>query len=450
MVAFFSLFLSLITGVHPVTVSVGSEVTEVELMLDGSSIAVIRAEPWTVACDFGAELVPHELTAIARNAQGRETSRAVQWINLPRPRSEIRLVVEPGPEGQPARNARLHWESIDRHEPDEISVTFNGEPIRMTEPRLFELPAYELNAAHLVIAKLRFGSTTARTELVLGGGVAGSSETELTAVPVSLKRLRRLPEKPEDMTGWFRKRETPLKVAAIELGPSELIIVHDISRHLRNRYLSLRSNLRHLPYRPEDLDPYIDSTLSLADESRLRVLFPVSTDTTEATQPTEMFPVTPGLAVERLGLYTATALREPLMEKFEINTAAEGDQKIADAVAVAGLVAATGCRSRAVVLLTSAKTRDNSSLTPAQAEAYLRSLHVPLVVWSPSRKKYRGPWGEAQEVSTGKRLGEAASDVRSLLDRQVVIWLVGRHLPQQIELSPRAEKTFRLIGGTVS
>jgi hypothetical protein len=449
MVAFISLFLSLISGVHPVAVSVGNDVTEVELMLDGSSVAVIRGEPWTVACDFGADLVPHELTAIARNAQGRETSRAVQWINLPRPRSEIRLVIEPGPDGQPARFARLLWESIDSREPNEIGVTFNGEPIRMTEPCLFELPDYDANAAHLISAKLRFGSTTARTELVLGGGVAGSSETELTAVPVLLKRLRRVPEKPDEMTGWFRKGETPLKVAAIELGPSELIIVHDINRRLRNRYLSLKSNLHNLPFRSEDLDSYFDSTLSLTDENRLRVLFPVAIDATEATQPTEMFPVTPGLSVERLGLYQATALREPLMEKYEINAAA-GEQKIADAVAVAGLVAATGCRARAVVLITVAKTRDYSSLTPAQAETYLRSLHVPLLVWSPSRKKYRGPWGEAEEVSTAKRLGEAASDVHSLLDRQVVIWLVGRHLPQQIELSPRAQKTFKLIGGAVS
>ena len=35
------------------------------------------------------ELAPHELTAVARDAEGRELARDTQLVNVPRPQAEI-------------------------------------------------------------------------------------------------------------------------------------------------------------------------------------------------------------------------------------------------------------------------------------------------------------------------------------------------------------------------
>jgi len=101
MVSFLSVFLGLVAGVQPVGIAVGGAVVAVEIRLDGCSVGSLRDAPWTLACDFGSELAPHLLVAIGRDADGRELARAEQWINLPRPRSQVELVLEEDPQGPP-------------------------------------------------------------------------------------------------------------------------------------------------------------------------------------------------------------------------------------------------------------------------------------------------------------------------------------------------------------
>ena len=91
MITFASLFLGLVLGNHPVNLLVDGPVAAVELHLDGREIARLEHEPWRVLADFGQELAPHKLEAIAFVAEGHELHRTHQWINMARPPAEVRL-----------------------------------------------------------------------------------------------------------------------------------------------------------------------------------------------------------------------------------------------------------------------------------------------------------------------------------------------------------------------
>ena len=78
MVAFASLFLSLVVGFQPVELHVGELVASVEVLVDGRQAGILRQAPWSLACDFGEELVPHELTAVGYDASGGEVGPAAE------------------------------------------------------------------------------------------------------------------------------------------------------------------------------------------------------------------------------------------------------------------------------------------------------------------------------------------------------------------------------------
>ena len=47
-------------------------------------------------------------------------------------------------------------------------------------------------------------------------------------------------------------------------------------------------------------------------------------------------------------------------------------------------------------------------------------------------------WGGAEDISTLAKLEDAAERLRAELDSQRIVWVEGRHLPQEIRLSPAA------------
>ncbi|MCP3994432.1 MAG: hypothetical protein GY722_05120 [bacterium] len=109
-------------------------------------------------------------------------------------------------------------------------------------------------------------------------------------------------------------------------------------------------------------------------------------------------------------------------------------QRLADAVATAGLVAAEGNRPRAVVLIVDDNPRDLSQLRPETVRRYLSKLRVPFRVWSTSETAAGTSWGEAAPIAEIRQLSAAVKELRQTLDRQHVVWLVGSHLPQEIEI----------------
>jgi len=108
-------------------------------------------------------------------------------------------------------------------------------------------------------------------------------------------------------------------------------------------------------------------------------------------------------------------------------------------VAVAGLRAYGSYSRRAVVLVLGSSGPDQSRYEPGPVRRYLERLRVPLYVWSlvapGSHPPAAAAWGQAEDASSWPALEQAVGRLRRDLDRQSIVWLEGRHLPQQIELA---------------
>ncbi|MDX1643710.1 MAG: hypothetical protein R3244_05045 [Thermoanaerobaculia bacterium] len=124
--AFATLFLSLVVGPHPVEVRVDDSVERVALELDGSRVAVLGEPSWRGTVDFGGRLEPHRLEAIALDAAGEELARTVQWINLPTPGADVEVLLARDGDGRNV--ASLTWASVTGLAPESIRLIFDGAP----------------------------------------------------------------------------------------------------------------------------------------------------------------------------------------------------------------------------------------------------------------------------------------------------------------------------------
>jgi hypothetical protein len=93
-----------------------------------------------------------------------------------------------------------------------------------------------------------------------------------------------------------------------------------------------------------------------------------------------------------------------------------------------------------VVLVLSDDPVDEGRYRAPAIREYLRELHVPLFVWSVEGSSEEGIWGPARNVSTPNKLNKASRSLMKDLERQWVVWIEGRHLPYEIDLSPEAER----------
>lgn len=449
-VTFVSLFLGLVLGVQPVELAVGPEVAAVELRLDGDLVGRLDRPPWVVPVDLGARLAPRRLEAVARDAEGSELSRALQWLNLPRAQAEAHVVLEGGEDGRGVI-ARVNWESVVRERPRRLTVRFDGRPLEVADPARFVLPDHDPGRLHLLRVELEFASNLSTVaEQAFGGGYGNETATELTAVPVSVEP----PERDlsvDGLAGLLRVGKIPLTPVAAEAGPAEVVLVMDreaqapLLRLARlwaaemavpqwdsrghSRRIASVSLLRHAMRLHEGqtlrfLWPFTHKADRSADRSRLRyALFARSED-----HP----PADGGV------LWLLTAAQQPAFSADE--------QRLADAVAVAGMSAAARGRRRAVVLLLGETPSDASQFEPSTVRSYLSALGVPLYVWSVGKASAatEAAWGEVRSVNGEARLRAEVETVARDLDRQRIVWVDGLHLPQEVSLSGQP-KGLRLV-----
>jgi hypothetical protein len=419
-VTFATILLGLVVGVHPVSVLAGEGVAAIEIRLDGEVVAVLRGEPWSVECDFGARLAPHQLVAIAYDGSGRELGRARQLVNVPRPAAEAALVVarEDG-----RRVARLSWEAVQGAiAPLAVRVYLDGEPVPVEDPERIELPAHDDEQLHLLRAELDFtDNVSAVAEVVYGGFYADEVSAELTALPVSLEGKRKLPAVAE-LDGWVRSGDEELRVVAAESGPSEVLLVRSAEavRAMRRWWLEHGASR-------------VAQMLDVRGEVRAGFVWPYAEPTRGRTREYSLLPLSPSYSLDRLSLVQ--------LMKDEPQPDDAGDrQRLADAVAIAGMVATAKDRRRAVILLLDNEAEDHSQLRPAEVRDYLRQLHVPLFVWSlgePAPALLEG-WGSVADVSSLAGMVAAVREVDRALQAQRILWVDGVHLPSALELGEGA------------
>ncbi len=412
MISFASLFVGLVFGIVNVQLVAAAGVDRVDLLLDGSRVAELR-EPFLAPVDLGCDPAPHELVAIARDVRGKEVGRVRQWVNRPRASAEAAFVLEPGRDDR-SRIARLTWRCLTAENPHTVTVAFDERPIRVTDPTRIEIPPHDPRTLHVLRAVLEFeGNVRATAEAVFGGHRSAEAITEMTAVAVVLEKGRTLPP-PEQLSGWFERKGVPLEVAAVEEGPYDVVFVGEGSalEPFRKAYLSRK-------------DPFVPE---LPVDLGYRFLWPVPQVAAQRTMLANIYPITSRhTPVDgTIGFFGTRRLEWP--------TFSRKGQRLADAVAVAGLAAGEQERRRAVVLLLGPDAEDGSLLTPEEAASFLAHLRVPLLVWSIGRtvSPEARRWPAGPTIQTARQFDSAVAVLLESLSRQRIAWVEGTWLPQTV------------------
>ena len=443
MIAFETLLLGIVSGIWPIRLMVTPPVVTVELRLDAAVVGVMHSPPWAMECNLGSGPMPHELTAIGRDASGREVARATQWANLGRDRLRLSALLERDAATRRPAAVRLAWETADMVQPQAVTATLDGTPLEVVDPHRIGLPKVDSDRPHVVSAEVVLSPQLRdRADLAFGGDVVDRAESELTAVAVTVPSKRTRLEL-RDAQGLFSEGGRPMTPIGVDEGHAEVAVVADagaaavIAAHPRNwDGLAREARQRSLIDRQFDAEEtalargpvgiasdrfFIVGTAPsrLADSGRKRVFYPMS-------------PPAP----------LAWLTRHSPAEWLE-RVVRPASQAIADTVAVAACeVAASNSRRAVVLILAESKgaegvIADVSVSNVAAVKAYLAALHVPLTVWSLSGSS-PGPqtsaWAPAVAVADCWEMQAQAEKLARALTMQRIVWFVGRYLPQRITL----------------
>ncbi len=433
-VAFLTLFLGLVSGPQIIDLTTTSDVATVDLVLDEGPPVRLVGPPWTTRVDFGPDLQPHELLAVARNADGIELGRARQLINAARPPAEVRVLVERDANGR-ARSARWIGSAVSGAKP-EIEMTFDGRGLGVDTDGRATLPPFDVATPHVLSALVSFGPTvSARHDLVLGGEINDQTRVELTAVafelPVALGKGRAL-----DLTEVEVLLDgQPIRATAIDRGPAQVYVVRP-SELAEPALRRLGAHGR----------PPSKSALGLSSggfdggdrsarrfaaglerDDRVRMIWPQPTTAPGAALPTRLFHGSREFRGDGGGFFWLLAnVQGP-------RDSADAAPRFADAVAVAGLQALASGRRRAVVLLLDSTAADPSFYGPAAVRRFLATLKVPLLVWSTLEQPPLGAvWPGATPIDSPRALERAVGELREVLDRQRIVWVPGTLSPRRV------------------
>lgn len=476
MITFLTLFLGLTFGVQTVELAVESPVAAVELRLDGAVRRRLEGPPWNAGIDFGPGLGPWRLEAVAFGTDGVELGRAARWVNLGGDERAARLWVEHEARGERRRatRARLVWRSVEHDSYRALRVTFDGTPLAVDDPDAIPLPPHDPDVLHVLSAELTFadGSTT-RADVAFGGVYGEETIAALTGVPVLVEGRRRL----RDAAGAGRWRAgdgsdddaRALPVLAVDHGAATLLAVLDrgADPHLRHLGVAMARRAAGGSAKPARAagvggDPGTGDRLVLP-HARNGPLLQVGLrpgDRLHLVRPTaerspsgyRLFGISEALTLERGG-GSAWLLSHLRLGEHS------GPQRLADAVASAGLRAARSGRPRAVLLVLGPDAGDESRFPPAEVRRYLGRLGVPLVVAyveqpgvAPDEAQRRSraeaetargeraarlasaraAWGRVVDVADVRDWVALHRDLRDDLAAQRILWVGGVHDPSAV------------------
>jgi len=431
-IAFLTLFLGLTSGWQPVALTVQGPVAEVELVLDGTPVRHMKM-PWRTQIDFGAALEPHELVARALDDKGQEIGRVRQILNLPRPPAEVEILLENGPKG-PA-GARLTWRSLTGEKPALTTLLLDGQPLHLDGDARAALPPVNAEVAHILSAEARFGGTVVARKDIAFGGPSGEISTDLTAVPVRLRPGKTLPPA-ETLRDWILTGGKPVPVTAVEEGKAQLLVVRDNEARLALENYERPRVGKSLQGGESERQRL---RMALGKDDQIRFVWPSARSFTgQEGVPAELFDASRDYTAKDGGLLWLLGRSLPQTDKPA--------QRLADAVAVAGIQALAGNRPRAVLLVLGYNAKDTSRYDAGAVRHYLESVRVPLIVWALDRSSLAAiAWGDAVDISSLPKLENAFKSLDDQLAWQRILWIDGSHLPGAISLSPAAGEVLELV-----
>jgi hypothetical protein len=408
---FTTFFLGLVAGTHTVALQVSGPVQLVRVMLDGREVAALTQPPWQTTVDLGREIVPRELTAVAFNKGGDEVARATQVLNLPRPTAEFEIVLERGARDA-ITGATLKWRHLTNAQPDQVKMSLDGKPLKPNAKFRAGLPKLDVTIPHVIAAELHFeDGFLARRELVIESDRSDSVGTQLT--PILLRETA--PKHPAKWDGCLTDAKgTPVRTAAVEKPRALVIFVRDPDPFEVEKTLTPTMRIR--AGTPTD---YLKQTVLLSRDTYGRMLWPVAQRFANEDDTTSQLFV-PSVDVD----LSSSGVLWLLLKHYGDDDVPDMPRQYTDAVAVAGVKAITGSQRRAVVFVLSSKD-DASRYPPAVVRRYLRSVGVPLLVWSMTgpRPDLADSWGEVVDVSNVFKLGAEVKRLRDVLATQRIAWV---------------------------
>jgi hypothetical protein len=394
---FLTFFLGLVSGSQTVAFNGTPDIHTVAILLDEQKVSTLQ-RPFTGTIDLGSRLAPRMLVAVGYDEKGNEVARASQVLNVPHPPAEATIVLSDG-----NRRAEIRWMQKAHEQPTEVRFTVDDHPVPLDAALGAALPPLDPAKPHVVAAELHFpsGAVARRETTVAGGAYSGSVDSELT--PVMVKGV----SEPEKLRACFNAHVSDLEksraLVVVVKDPDALPIVRSFVVQIGPASRQSETMNRLLP---------------LEAHTSESILWPVMQARTREGNPTmDLYDSNAGIDAHYFGLvWTLT--------RFNHSVQASAPRRYANAVAVAGMMAADQGTRRAVVLLLQPGHKDESTYDAATVREYLRSIGVPLHVWSfEATKEQRDAWGEVSDVSTTTRLTAAVKSLRADLSSQSIAWV---------------------------
>ncbi len=413
MIELLTLLNGFLLGPVPIEWQVDPVVDRVEIRLDDEEIAVLHEPPWQTRIDLGPDLRPHLLELIARDTEGEALETHSHWINLRRPEAdELRTPIA----------IRLG----------------RDETGRLLEPTTDDLTGRIEVGGRFPKAWLGTSRSDAEMEIVIVQDPAATAFFHELAEHAVLTEYVVHTEIERD------------KIAKI------LEAIWDLRKHAR-AFLDgspdpfAEAKRPPTPEQQEQMAASFRTRQAWPAGARIRYLEPEAAPVSRIARSTSVFNVSQTFETTTAGWLWQSQQIPPMVD-FSV--------RLTDAVAVAGLEAFASGKRRAVLLIT-AGSRDESSLTPAAVEGYLHHLGVPLFVWDFGQPsvgwsqarflEHEGPSYERLVAAVGPNgdsldpLRPVFAELRTHLESQRILWIEGAVLPREIH---RTEETdaFRLEG----
>ena len=98
--------------------------------------------------------------------------------------AELEIVLQSG--GIGPKGADLRWQHLQFKEPKSATISFDGTQLKIDKNYHADFPETDWNHPHFIAAEVKFaGGLAARREIVVGGAVADTAQSELTPVLVT-------------------------------------------------------------------------------------------------------------------------------------------------------------------------------------------------------------------------------------------------------------------------
>lgn len=393
---FVARILGLAAGPQHVGITADPAIQRVEIVDNGKVVRTLTQPPWRTIVDFGPEIVPHELTAIGYDAQGKPIARDSQVLNLGRPLAEVGVLLTR--EGKDV-TATIRWNHYGALEPESIVTSLDGKVVGRGVASKVPLGAISSEDVHVVRADVKFvDGVLARSEIAFGGSVF-SEETpaELTSVAMRQRRHVRGP------VSCITIGERSVMPTGVERGKASVFFVRDGRPTAKAVDFLARGGS-------------LDARFAIADAEMLMVAPYSRTIANEDGAQTDIF---------RAEIFPGDGVRPVL----RLGGPTIGEVRLADAVSAAAFYALRRGRRRAVVLVFGeSKTEERSQNSAAVVRRYLSRVGVPLHVWSLTgpRPDLEEIWGPITDVSDWKALQKATAALRKDLESQRIAWLPAR------------------------